>query len=209
MRFVDFRGPVDVSRYIRRSAIGKMVAVNQYTQKRDLVKQILEGRKAGAVPQTPTTNLRQQLHRAPEPARQQPGAQARNAIHDQLERGSRIPRYVHQPARVQPEPPAPKPPPRIPSEPPGRQEELPSPREMMAPEAPAAKALSAFTRKVQVPRWSRAMLPGVKPAKSVASHPLVELLGAGLGTTRSTASTATVTSPLPEYDIVAKSVPSV
>ena len=53
------------------------------------------------------------------------------------------------------------------------------------------------------------MLPGVKPAKSSASHPLVELLGSGPGgRTRSTPWTAAVTSPLPEYSIVAKPFPA-
>jgi len=50
-------------------------------------------------------------------------------------------------------------------------------------EAPAASAFAAFVAKVQVPRWTRAMLPAVKPAKSAAEQPLAEL-GAGVaGTT--------------------------
>ncbi len=40
--------------------------------------------------------------------------------------------------------------------------------------APAAAALSTLMRKVQVPRWMRAMWPAGKPAKSPASQPLVE-----------------------------------
>ena len=54
---------------------------------------------------------------------------------------------------------------------------------MMTPAAPAAAALSALIRKVQVPRWIRAMLPGTNPAKSEAWQPLAEL-GVGVaGTT--------------------------
>ena len=49
------------------------------------------------------------------------------------------------------------------------------------------------------------MLPGVKPAKSVASQPLVE--PPVDGKLRSTAWTAAVTSPLPEWSIVRKSTP--
>ena len=40
-------------------------------------------------------------------------------------------------------------------------------------EAPAAAALAALSAKVHVPRWTSAMWPGVKPAKSAASHALV------------------------------------
>jgi hypothetical protein len=43
----------------------------------------------------------------------------------------------------------------------------------MAAAAPAAAAFSTFTRNSQVPRCMSAMLPGAKPAKSVASQPLV------------------------------------
>src|SRR6478672_7002665 len=54
---------------------------------------------------------------------------------------------------------------------------------MTAADAPAASALATFWAKVHVPRWIRAMLPGVNPAKSDAAQPLAEL-GAGVaGTT--------------------------
>src|SRR4029079_3980777 len=54
---------------------------------------------------------------------------------------------------------------------------------MTAAEAPAASAFATFGAKVQVPRWIRAMLPAVNPAKSEAAQPLAEL-GAGVaGTT--------------------------
>ncbi len=43
--------------------------------------------------------------------------------------------------------------------------------------APAACALSAFSANVHVPRWISAMLRAGKPAKSAASHPLVEARG--------------------------------
>ena len=62
-------------------------------------------------------------------------------------------------------------------------------------EAPAAWALAAFTPKVHVPRWSRATLPAVKPAKSSASQPLVLAAGAPVV---STACTGAVTVPDPE-----------
>ena len=63
-------------------------------------------------------------------------------------------------------------------------------------DAPAAAALSTLSRKKHVPRWISAMFPGVKPAKSLASQPLVE----ARSPTRlmSTAWTAAVTSPEPE-----------
>ncbi len=65
-------------------------------------------------------------------------------------------------------------------------------------EAPAAAALSAFCRKVQVPRWISATLPAGNPAKSLVSQPLVEL-GVGVGgMMTSTAVTPVVTSPEPE-----------
>ena len=52
-----------------------------------------------------------------------------------------------------------------------------------AADAPAASAFATFWAKVQVPRWIRAMLPGMNPAKSEAAQPLAEL-GAGVaGTT--------------------------
>src|SRR6478672_659333 len=54
---------------------------------------------------------------------------------------------------------------------------------MTAADAPAASALATFSAKVQVPRWIRAMLPGVNPSKSEAAQPLAEL-GVGVaGTT--------------------------
>src|SRR4051812_41271030 len=46
---------------------------------------------------------------------------------------------------------------------------------MTTPDAPAACALITFTPKLQPPRWTSAMLPGVKPSKSAGLHPLVEL----------------------------------
>ena len=78
---------------------------------------------------------------------------------------------------------------------------------MMTADAPAAAALAALVPKVQVPRWISAMLPGTKPAKSAASHPLVlSDVGAG-GFDISTGWTTAVTSPLPEYCSVPKSGP--
>ena len=71
-----------------------------------------------------------------------------------------------------------------------RSGELPG-LKMITADAPAACALRAFWAKEQVPRWTRAMLPGRKPAKSAASQPLVEARG---GTRlMSTAVTAAVT----------------
>ncbi len=64
---------------------------------------------------------------------------------------------------------------------------------MITADAPAACAFSAFTAKVQVPRWTSAMLPAGKPAKSAASQPLV--LARGGTRLMSTAVTAAVTSP--------------
>ena len=53
----------------------------------------------------------------------------------------------------------------------------------------------------QVPRCTRAMLPGTKPAKSSVSQPLVDVFGAGPGgSTRSIPWTAAVTSPVPVND---------
>ena len=70
---------------------------------------------------------------------------------------------------------------------------------MTTASAPAAWALTAFSAKVQVPRWISAIVPAGKPVKSVASHPLVWPFAVpGAGTTRSTAVTPAVTSPLPE-----------
>ncbi len=64
---------------------------------------------------------------------------------------------------------------------------------MMAPTAPAAAAFSAFSWKVQAPRWISAMSPAGKPAKSAASHPLVDAFPRP--SWRSTAVTPPVTSP--------------
>jgi hypothetical protein len=56
----------------------------------------------------------------------------------------------------------------------------PPPRlKITADDAPAACALSAFTRNVQVPRCINAILPATKPVKSLASQPLV-LAGFGV-----------------------------
>lgn len=49
---------------------------------------------------------------------------------------------------------------------------------MMTPAAPAACAFSALTWKVQVPRCTSATAPAGNEAKSAASQPEVELLGA-------------------------------
>ena len=71
-------------------------------------------------------------------------------------------------------------------------------------EAPAAWALATFWPKGHVPRWTSAMLPAVKPAKSAASQPLEVLLAAGGGgTTTSTAWAVAVTSPDAEWVISA------
>ena len=75
---------------------------------------------------------------------------------------------------------------------------------MMTPAAPAASAFATLSAKKQVPRWMSAMFPATKPAKSAASQPLVEVFSTGAGgRIRSTPWTAAVTSPLPEYVIVA------
>ena len=71
---------------------------------------------------------------------------------------------------------------------------------MMTPTAPAAEALSTLSAKSQVPRRTSAMLPAVKPVKSLASQPLVD----GSTVAASTASTGAVTSPAPEYSRVTK-----
>jgi hypothetical protein len=72
---------------------------------------------------------------------------------------------------------------------------------MITADAPASSALCALTEKSHVPRCSSATLPAVKPWKSEASQPLVDVLGGLLpiGTTTSTGCTGAVTSPLPEY----------
>jgi hypothetical protein len=65
--------------------------------------------------------------------------------------------------------------------------------------APAAWAFATLTEKLQLPRWMTAMLPGVKPAKSAASQPLVELLSVGPGGIwTSTNWAGAVTFPVPE-----------
>src|SRR4051812_39943147 len=46
---------------------------------------------------------------------------------------------------------------------------------MMTPDAPAASAFWAFTPKLHPPRWISATRPAVKPLKSLALQPLVEL----------------------------------
>src|SRR3954452_6157257 len=51
---------------------------------------------------------------------------------------------------------------------------------MMTPDAFAACAFWTLTPKLQPPRWIRATWPAVKPLKSLAVHPLVEL-GAAVG----------------------------
>ena len=78
---------------------------------------------------------------------------------------------------------------------------------MITPLAPAVSAFWAFAPKVQVPRWTSAIAPAGKPAKSDASQPLLLVDGSGPGgSTRSTGTTLPVMSPLPEKSIVAKSV---
>ena len=74
------------------------------------------------------------------------------------------------------------------------------------PTAPAAAAFSAFISKVHVPRWSSAMFPAGKPAKSAASQPLVDVLPSP--SCRSTAVTSAVTSPGSVWVIAPKSTPS-
>ena len=65
----------------------------------------------------------------------------------------------------------------------------------MTPAAPAASALMALTEKLQLPRWTSAMVPVGKPAKSPGSHPLVLVFPSP--SCRSTGVTAAVTSPGP------------
>ncbi len=79
---------------------------------------------------------------------------------------------------------------------------------MMTPTAPACWAFWAFWKKVQVPRWMSAILPGSKLSKSDCSHPLVLPGVDGGGITTSTASISAVGFPLPEYSIVKKSSPT-
>ena len=71
-------------------------------------------------------------------------------------------------------------------------------------EAPAAIAWSVLRAKVQPPRWISAMFPSGKPAKSSGSQPLPTP-----SDSVSTGVAAAVTSPAPEYCIVAKSSPGV
>src|SRR5258708_4893868 len=54
------------------------------------------------------------------------------------------------------------------------------PLKMTTPGAPAASAFWTFTPKLHPPRWISAIRPAVKPLKSAALHPLVEL-GLGVG----------------------------
>jgi hypothetical protein len=68
---------------------------------------------------------------------------------------------------------------------------------MITAEAPAACAFSAFAANVHVPRWTSAMLPAGKPAKSAASQPLVTG-SRGMARTTSTAVTLAATTPEPE-----------
>src|SRR3954447_17920439 len=51
---------------------------------------------------------------------------------------------------------------------------------MTTPTAPACSALSTFTPKLHVPRWTRAILPANELSKLLGLHPLAEL-GAGVG----------------------------
>ena len=74
------------------------------------------------------------------------------------------------------------------------------------PTAPAAAAFSALISNVQAPRWSRAMFPAGKPAKSAASQPLVVVLPRP--SWRSTGVTAAVTSPGSDWSITPKSTSS-
>ena len=70
--------------------------------------------------------------------------------------------------------------------------------------APAASALLALTPKVQVPRWTSAIEPAGKPAKSAASQPEFDVLcgrAGSIGTVERRPATAAVTSPEPEYVI--------
>ncbi len=71
---------------------------------------------------------------------------------------------------------------------------------MMTPPAPAVWALIALVLNGQPPRWMSAMLPAVKPPKSAAAQP-----GPSEPAVAVTCCTGAVTSPLPEYVIVAKS----
>ncbi len=101
-------------------------------------------------------------------------------------------------------------------EPSGNDEALPTIRpsrvgllpwlKMMVASAPAASALAALTEKKHAPLWMRAMSAGPlksSPAKSEASHPLVEVPGSAgqsdVPRARSTGITppSTVPEPLP------------
>src|SRR5512135_1090223 len=71
---------------------------------------------------------------------------------------------------------------------------------MMTPTAPAACALATLVVAVHVPRWIRAMLPAVKPAKSAELQPLLEVGVPDGGMMMPPAGcTVAVTSPLPLY----------
>jgi hypothetical protein len=78
------------------------------------------------------------------------------------------------------------------------------------PTAPAAWAFSALSWNEHVPRWISATRPGTKPTKSPTSQPAFDELGVGPGGNwlSFTSCTLAVTSLLPEYVIVAKSVSS-
>ena len=76
---------------------------------------------------------------------------------------------------------------------------------MTTADAPAAFAFWALTAKSHVPRWTSAIDPAVKPAKSAASQPLL-LDGSGVGgTVTSTGTTLASAVPLPEYCMTLKS----
>ena len=79
---------------------------------------------------------------------------------------------------------------------------------MITATAPAASAFAAFSANVHVPRWTRATLPAVKLAKSPAAHPLLDELAVGARRDleyRPASWIAAVTSPEPEYSMIAKS----
>ena len=70
---------------------------------------------------------------------------------------------------------------------------------MITATAPASSAFCAFWPKSQVPRWTTAIAPSGKPAKSAASQPDVLLPAGPGGSTTSTSTSSPVTSsPDPE-----------
>ena len=76
---------------------------------------------------------------------------------------------------------------------------------MITAAAPAAFAFLALSPNGHVPRWISAIDPGVKPAKSDASQPLV-LDGSGVGGTVTSIGTILAWAvPLPEYCMTLKS----